>query len=64
MSLSRAEDLINKLITNKLSGKELLEIFAGLDNEDERRKYSDALEVYFFSLLQESELHVDSAKIQ
>jgi len=62
MSSSRAENLINKLISNKLTGKELLEIFAGLDNEEERQKYSDALEVYFFSLLQESELHAEKQK--
>ena len=64
MSLSRAENLINKLISNKLSGEELSEIFACLNNEEDRQKYSDALEVYFFSLLQESELHVDSPKVR
>ncbi|WP_149242113.1 hypothetical protein [Dyadobacter sp. 32] len=64
MSLSRAENLINKLISNKLSEEELSEIFTCLNNEEERRKYSDALEVYFFSLLRESELHVDSPKVR
>ena len=64
MSLSRAENLIDKLISNKLSGKELSEIFEGLNDEKERQKYSDALEVYFFSLLQEVELHADSPKAQ
>jgi hypothetical protein len=64
MSLTRAENLINKLISNKLSGKELSEIFEGLNDENERQKYSDALEVYFFRLLQESEVHADSPKAQ
>ena len=64
MSLSRAEKLINKLISNKLAGNELSEIFEGLNDENERQKYSDALEIYFFSLLQEVELHADSPKVQ
>jgi hypothetical protein len=64
MSNSRAENLISKLISNKLSGKELLEIFAGLNNEEERQKYSDALEVYFFSLLEEREVHIDGPKVR
>ena len=64
MSMSRAEKLINKLISNKLEGNELSEIFEGLNDESERQKYSDALEIYFFSLLQEVALHADSPKVQ
>jgi hypothetical protein len=62
MSLSRAENLISKLIGNKLSGNELSEIFDGLNDENERQKYSDALEIYFGHLVQESEQEVDSQK--
>lgn len=55
MSLSRAENLISKLISNKVTGKELLEIFEGMNDESERQKYSDALEIYFARLLEENE---------
>lgn len=56
MSLSRAENLINKLISNKLSGEELSEILKGMIHEDERQKYSDVLEKYFERLLEENEV--------
>jgi hypothetical protein len=64
MSLSRAENLINRLITNKLTGNELSEIFEGLKDEAERQKYSDALEIYFSRLVKESEHRVDASKVQ
>ena len=64
MSISRAENLINKLISNKLSGKELSEIFEGLNDENERQKYSDALEIYFSMLVQENKQLVDAPKVQ
>ncbi|MCF0058443.1 hypothetical protein [Dyadobacter sp. CY356] len=55
MTHSRAENLINKLIANKISGEELGELLEGLKNEDEQQKYSDALEIYFDRLLKENE---------
>jgi len=64
MSISRAENLISKLISNKLSGKELSEIFEGLNDENERQKYSDALEIYFSMLVQENKQLVDAPKMQ
>jgi len=54
MTPSRAEYLINKLIANKLSGGELTELLAGINNESEQQKYSDALEIYFDQLLKEN----------
>ena len=54
MSLSRAEKLIQKLISNKLSGKELSELLEGISSEKEQKGYSDALEVYFNELLKEN----------
>ena len=54
MSLSRAEKLIQKLISNKLSGKELSELLEGISSEKEQKEYSDALEIYFNELLKES----------
>ncbi|NIJ55860.1 hypothetical protein [Dyadobacter arcticus] len=54
MSLSRAEKLINKLISNKLSGEELSELLEGISSEKEQQQYSDALEIYFNQLLKES----------
>ncbi|MCE6992280.1 hypothetical protein [Dyadobacter sp. CY323] len=51
MSLSRAEKLIQKLISNKLSGKELSELLEGISSEKEQKDYSDALETYFNELL-------------
>jgi hypothetical protein len=54
MSLSRAEKLINKLISNKLSGEELSELLAGITNEKDQQQYSDALEIYFNRLLKEN----------
>lgn len=54
MTHSRAENLINKLIANKISGEELGELLEGVKNEDEQQKYSDALEIYFDRLLKEN----------
>lgn len=54
MTPSRADDLINKLIANKLSGDELTELLAGISNENEKQKYSDALEIYFNQLLRDN----------
>jgi hypothetical protein len=54
MSLSRAEKLINKLITNTLSGEELSELLEGITSEEEQQKYSDALEIYFNNLLKDN----------
>ena len=54
MSLSRAETLINKLISNKLSGEELSELLEGINNAEDQQKYSDALEIYFDFLLKEN----------
>jgi hypothetical protein len=53
MSFSRAENLINKLISNKISEGELVELLAGITDEEERKTYSDALEIYFNRLLNE-----------
>lgn len=55
MSLSRAEYLINKLISNKLSREELAELVSSVNSESEQQKYSDVLENYFNQLLRESE---------
>lgn len=55
MTRSRAENLINKLIANKISGEELGELLEGIKNENEQQKYSDALEIYFGRLLKENE---------
>lgn len=63
MSLSRAENLISKLISNKVTGKELLEIFEGMSDESERQKYSDALEIYFARLLEENEEQNDNKSV-
>ena len=54
MTPSRAENFINKLIANKLSGEELSELLEGINNENEQQKYSDALEIYFDQLLKEN----------
>lgn len=54
MSLSRAEKLIQKLISNQLSGKELSELLEGISDEKEQKEYSDALEIYFNELLKEN----------
>ncbi|MCF2486560.1 hypothetical protein [Dyadobacter sp. CY347] len=55
MSLSRAETLINKLITNKITGEELSELLEGINSEKDQQKYSDALEVYFDYLLRQNQ---------
>jgi hypothetical protein len=54
MTHSRAENLINKLITNNISGEELSELLEDVNNENEKQKYSDALENYFNRLLKEN----------
>lgn len=55
MALSRAEKLINKLISNKLSAEELSELLEGITSEEDQQKYSDILEIYFDKLLKEEE---------
>ncbi|WAC10366.1 hypothetical protein [Dyadobacter pollutisoli] len=55
MSLSRAEKLINKLISNKLTGEELSELLEGITSEEDQQKYSDALEIYFNNLLKDNQ---------
>ncbi|MCF0042901.1 hypothetical protein [Dyadobacter fanqingshengii] len=55
MSLSRAETLINKLISNKLTGEELSELLEGINSEKDQQKYSDALEIYFDYLLRQNQ---------
>ncbi|WP_031530735.1 hypothetical protein [Dyadobacter crusticola] len=55
MSLSRAEILIEKLISNKLSGEELSELLAGITSEEQQQEYSDVLEAYFNQLLKEGQ---------
>ena len=53
MSVSRAQILIEKLISNRLSAEELSELLAGTHYEAVQQAYSDALEVYFNRLLAE-----------
>lgn len=53
MALSRAEKLINKLISNELSAEELSELLEGITSEGDQQKYSDVLETYFNKLLKE-----------
>lgn len=53
MSVSRAQILIEKLISNRLSAEELSELLAGTNDETVQQAYSDALEVYFNRLLAE-----------
>jgi len=55
MSVSRAEYLIERLISNTLSGDELAELLSGVSNEEQQQKISDVLEIYFNKLLQENE---------
>lgn len=55
MSVTRAEYLIDRLISNNLSADELQELLNGVSNEDEQQKISDVLETYFNRLLQENE---------
>ena len=55
MSLSRAEYLIEKLISNKLSGEELSELLDGVSNENDKEHYSGILEIYFNRLVQEKD---------
>lgn len=53
MSVSRAQILIEKLISNRLSADELAELLTGTHDEAVQQAYSDALEVYFNRLLAE-----------
>lgn len=53
MSGSRAEYLIDRLISNSLSRDELSELLNGVNNDEQQQKISDALEVYFNKLLEE-----------
>ncbi|WP_128545129.1 FecR family protein [Larkinella soli] len=53
MQRSRADYLINKLISNELSKAELDELLEGLANDDSLKEYSDILERYFHSLMAE-----------
>lgn len=55
MSVSRAEYLIDRLISNSLTGDELAELLSGVSNEEQQQKISDVLETYFNKLLQENE---------
>ena len=54
MALSREEILIDKLISNKISGEELSELLEGITSDEQQQKYSDALEIYFNRLLKEN----------
>jgi len=54
MSFSRAENLINKLISNKISEDELTELLAGINDDEKRKMYADALEIYFNRLLNDN----------
>ncbi|MGV3557059.1 FecR family protein [Larkinella arboricola] len=53
MVRSRAEYLINKLISNTLSEKELDELLEGLGKDDVLNEYSPILERYFNELIEE-----------
>lgn len=55
MPRSRAENLINKMISNKLSETELLEFLKGLSDEEQHQYYSDILEQHFQNLLEENQ---------
>lgn len=57
MSLSRAEELVDKLISNKLSGKEWAEVLKDLNDEIKMLEYSDVLESYFDQLVKELYKH-------
>jgi superfamily II helicase len=53
MSISRAEELIDKLIGNKLSGKEWVEVLKDLHDDIKMLEYSEVLESYFDQLVKE-----------
>ncbi len=55
MSVSRAEYLIDRLISNKISREELEELLIGVNHEAQQQEISDALEIYFNKLLQDNE---------
>jgi hypothetical protein len=54
MSVTRAEYLIDRLISNNLSADELQELLGGVSDEKEQQEISDVLEKYFNRLLQEN----------
>ncbi|MHA4737928.1 histidine phosphatase family protein [Dyadobacter sp. MSC1_007] len=62
MALSREEILIDKLISNKISGEELSELLEGITSDEQQQKYSDALEIYFNRLLKENHPNGESPK--
>ncbi|RRB07592.1 FecR family protein [Larkinella rosea] len=53
MVRSRAEYLINKLISNSLTEKELDELLEGLGKDEMQEQYSSVLEKYFNELVEE-----------
>lgn len=55
MSVTRAEYLIDRLISNNLSREELAELLSSVSDVDQQQRISDALEVYFYKLLEENE---------
>jgi hypothetical protein len=57
MSLSRAEELVDKLISNKLSGNEWAEVLKDLNDDTKMMEYSDVLELYFDQLVKELYKH-------
>ncbi|CAG5070476.1 hypothetical protein DYBT9623_03021 [Dyadobacter sp. CECT 9623] len=62
MSLSRVEKLIEKLISNKLSGEEVSELLAGITSEEQQQEYSEVLEAYFYQLLKEEQKHENQSE--
>lgn len=54
MSNSRAHYLLDQLIKNSLSEDELNELLATVGREQMTREYSELLEKYFITLLQNS----------
>ncbi len=53
MEISRAKYLMEALINNNLSRKELDDFLNGLNDEEVLKTYSDVLEAYFESLLRD-----------
>ena len=51
MEISRAKYLMEALINNKLSVRELDDLITGLENDEVKKAYSDVLEAYFEHLL-------------
>jgi hypothetical protein len=52
MSYTRAEYLINQLISNRLAEAELEELLRGIGQEEERKYFTDLLKKYFDQLVQ------------